>query len=105
MEIERVMNDKSLVDENVVKALQQAGTVSKEALRIKKEMDDFYQQNKEWLIVEQSQIDARDEDLTGKDEKVQAQIAAARRRFQDYKIQLQTEIGRLIRKNSLGVRK
>ena len=41
-EIERVMKNKSIVDEHVVTALNHAGAVSKEALRIKAEMDEFY---------------------------------------------------------------
>lgn len=43
------MKDKSVVDEHVVKALNTAGIVSKEALRIKAEMDKFYEENREWL--------------------------------------------------------
>jgi hypothetical protein len=42
--------------------------------------------------------------LTGKDEKVLAQIAAARKRFEDFKRQLQNEVFKLIRRRQLGVK-
>ena len=98
------MKDKSVVDEHVVKALNTAGIVSKEALRIKAEMDKFYEENREWLQEEDKQIIARDETVSKQDEKVLAQIAAARKRFDDYKGQLKAEIARLIRRKSLEVR-
>ncbi len=70
MEMERVLQAKSIVDDQVVNALTKAGNASSEALRIKREMDQFYEANREWLDEEKRQIGQRDEDLTGKDEKV-----------------------------------
>lgn len=57
------MKDKSVVDEHVVKALNQAGNVSKEALRIKAEMDKFYEENREWLAEEDRQLGEKNEVL------------------------------------------
>ena len=103
-EVERVMKEESIVDEHVVAALNHAGAVSKEALKIKAEMDQFYAQNIEWMVDENRQIDDRDEILVGKDEKVKAQIAAARKRFDDYKEQLRFAVIKLVRRKSLVVR-
>ena len=72
MEMERVLQAKSIVDDQVMSALQNAGNASQEALRIKREMDQYYEANREWLDEEKRQIGQRDEVLTGKDEKVLA---------------------------------
>ena len=98
------MQDKSIVDDHVMSALQKAGKESQEALRIKREMDQFYQDNHEWLHEENRQINDRDEVLTEMDPKVQAKIAAARQRFEEFKKQLQNEVFKLIRKRQLAVK-
>ena len=97
------MQDKSIVDDQVMSALQKAGKESQEALRIKREMDLFYQDNREWLQEEKKQINDRDEVLTEMDPKVQAKIAAARKRFEEFKKQLQNEVFKLIRQRQLAV--
>ncbi len=97
------MHDKSIVDDQVMSALQKAGKESQEALRIKREMDLFYQDNREWLQEEKKQINDRDEVLTEMDPKVQAKIAAARKRFEEFKKQLQNEVFKLIRQRQLAV--
>ena len=97
------MQDKSIVDDQVMSALQKAGKESQEALRIKREMDLFYQDNREWLQEEKNQINDRDEVLTEMDPKVQAKIAAARKRFEEFKKQLQNEVFKLIRQRQLAV--
>ena len=97
------MHDKSIVDDQVMSALQKAGKESQEALRIKREMDLFYQDNREWLQEEKKQINDRDEVLTDMDPKVQAKIAAARKRFEEFKKQLQNEVFKLIRQRQLAV--
>ena len=97
------MHDKSIVDDQVMSALQKAGKESQEALRIKREMDLFYQDNREWLQEEKNQINERDEVLTEMDPKVQAKIAAARKRFEEFKKQLQNEVFKLIRQRQLAV--
>ena len=97
------MHDKSIVDDQVMSALQKAGKESQEALRIKREMDLFYQDNREWLQEEKNQINDRDEVLTEMDPKVQAKIAAARKRFEEFKKQLQNEVFKLIRQRQLAV--
>ena len=97
------MHDKSIVDDQVMSALQKAGKESQEALRIKREMDLFYNDNREWLQEEKNQINDRDEVLTEMDPKVQAKIAAARKRFEEFKKQLQKEVFKLIRQRQLAV--
>ena len=97
------MHDKSIVDDQVMSALQKAGKESQEALRIKREMDLFYQDNREWLQEEKKQINDRDEVLAEMDPKVQAKIAAARKRFEEFKKQLQNEVFKLIRQRQLAV--
>ena len=97
------MHDKSIVDDQVMSALQKAGKESQEALRIKREMDLFYQDNREWLQEEKNQINDRDEVLTEMDPKVKAKIAAARKRFEEFKKQLQNEVFKLIRQRQLAV--
>ena len=66
-------------------------------------MDQFYEENYEWLEEEEKQIKERDEVLTEMDPKVQAKILAARKRFEEFKQQLQNEVFKLIRQKQLAV--